>query len=71
MYEASELDEMAMLLADTFSRFGPPAMAAGITPKEFEEFVRIFLPHVASDGLTTIARTAETGEMAGTLLTYG
>jgi len=65
---ASELDEMAMLLAETFSRFDPPAVAIGITQKEFEEFVRVFLPNVASDGLTIIARTAETGEMAGALL---
>ncbi len=34
--ETSELDEMVILLADTFSRFDPPAVAAGISSKEFE-----------------------------------
>ncbi len=67
--ETSELDEMVILLADTFSRFDPPAVAAGISSKEFEEFIRIFLPNVASDGLTIIARTADTSEMVGALLT--
>ena len=67
--DTSELDEMVILLADTFSRFDPPAVAAGISSKEFEEFIRIFLPNVASDGLTIIARTADTSEMVGALLT--
>ena len=67
--ETSDLDEMAILLAENFTRFDPPAVAAGITPKEFEAFVQIFVPNVASDGLTIIARTAETGEMVGALLT--
>ena len=48
--EVSELDEMVMLLAESFSRFEPLAVAAGITSKEFEQFVRIWLPNVVSDG---------------------
>lgn len=67
--EASELDKMKILLAETFSLFDPPAVAAGITPKEFEEFVRIFSSNVASDELTIIARTAETGEIVGAFFT--
>ena len=67
--ETSDLDEMAILLAENVTRFDPPAVATGITPKEFEAFVQIFVPNVASDGLTIIARTAETGEMVGALLT--
>lgn len=67
--ETSDLDEMATLLADTFSRFDPPAVAVGITLKEFEEFVQIFSSSVASDGLTIVARVAETGEMVGALFT--
>lgn len=67
--ETSDFDEMATLLADTFSRFDPPAVAAGITPKEFKEFVQIFSSNAVSDGLTIVAKTAEMGEMVGALLT--
>jgi ribosomal protein S18 acetylase RimI-like enzyme len=67
--ERSDLDEMVILLSDNFTRFDPPAVAAGISSKEFEEFIRIFLPNVASDGLTIIARTADTSETVGALLT--
>ena len=67
--EISDLDEMATLLADTFSRFDPPAVAVGITLKEFEKLVQIFSPDVATDELTIVARAAETGEMVGALVT--
>jgi len=67
--ESSDLGEMVTLLADTFSRFDPPAVAAGITLKEFEAFVQIFLPSIASDGITIVARVTETNEMVGALFT--
>lgn len=67
--DASDLDEMARLLAAVFSRHDPPAVATGITPREFEDFVRLLCPRAAADGLTIVGRSADTGEMAGALLT--
>jgi ribosomal protein S18 acetylase RimI-like enzyme len=67
--EKSDLDEMANLLAETFCRFDPPAVAVGITPNDFEKFVRLLFPGVLKDELTIIARSSETGKMAGALLT--
>ncbi len=66
--EESDLDEMAILLGEVFSRSDPPAVAAGITPGEFEAFVRLLLPTVEAGGLTIVARSADTGDMVGALL---
>jgi ribosomal protein S18 acetylase RimI-like enzyme len=66
--EKSDLEEMAKLLADTFSRFDPPAIAAGITSYDFEKFVNLLFPGIIKDQLTIIARSTETGEIAGALL---
>ena len=67
--EASDLDEMVRLLAAVFSHHDPPAVATGLAPPEFEDFVRLLCPRAAADGLTIIGRSADTGEMAGALLT--
>ncbi|MCC6391353.1 MAG: GNAT family N-acetyltransferase [Bryobacterales bacterium] len=61
----SESDEMVCLLGETFALYDPPAVAAGLTPPEFEHFVRLLCPHTGRQGLTIIARSAETGEMMG------
>jgi ribosomal protein S18 acetylase RimI-like enzyme len=52
-----------------FCHHDPPAVAAGLTPPEFEAFVRLFCPQAAAAGLTIVASSAATGEMAGALLT--
>jgi ribosomal protein S18 acetylase RimI-like enzyme len=67
--DASDMDEMVQLLGVVFSRRDPPAVAMAITPAEFETLVRLFCPAAASGRLTVIARSAETGRMAGALLT--
>jgi ribosomal protein S18 acetylase RimI-like enzyme len=66
---AADSDEMAVLLGEVFARHDPPAVAAGLTPSEFESFVRLFCPNAEAQGLSIIARCAETGEMCGALLT--
>jgi ribosomal protein S18 acetylase RimI-like enzyme len=60
---------MTRLLGDVFADRDPPAVAVGLTPSEFEAFVRLFCPKAAAEGLTIIARSAETGQMCGALLT--
>lgn len=67
--EPDDADEMGRLLAETFTRRDPPAVAVGITSVEFEEFVKFFSSSAGRDGLTIIARDASTGAMAGALLT--
>jgi hypothetical protein len=68
VFELPDQDEMESLLAETFSRDDPPAVAMGISAEEFEASVRLFCPGAAAEGLTIIARNAGTGEMMGALL---
>jgi len=68
IYRPSDASEMARLLAETFSRRDPPALAVGLTSSEFEGMVRLFCPRAGDEGLTIVARAAATGEMAGVLL---
>ena len=44
-------------------------MLSGLTPSDFEAFVRLFCPKAAAEGVTIIARSGETGEMIRALLT--
>jgi ribosomal protein S18 acetylase RimI-like enzyme len=69
VYTASDSDEMVRLLGELFAQRDPPAVAAGLTPSEFEAFVRLFCPKAAAEGLTIVARSSETAEMIGALLT--
>jgi ribosomal protein S18 acetylase RimI-like enzyme len=66
---ASDVDAMANLLGEVFSRRDPPAYAVGITPPEFEAFVRLFCPKAITEGLTLVARSRDTGALVGALLT--
>ena len=65
---SSDVDEMAQLLGEAFARRDPPALAVGLTPAEFEAFVQLLGPGAAASGLTILARSAATGELAGVLL---
>lgn len=69
VYTASDADAMAGLLGDVFARRDPPAVAVDLTPAEFESFVRLWCPKAAAEGLTIVARSRQTGEMIGALLT--
>jgi len=61
--------EIGRLLAESFTKHDPPAMAVGLSPDEFEAFVTLWLPGAGADGLTIIARDRGTGQIAGALLT--
>ena len=69
LYTANDADEISRLLGDVFSRRDPPAVAVGLTASAFEAFVRLYCPKADAEGLTVVARSAATGEMAGALLT--
>jgi len=67
--DASDVGEMVGLLGEVFSLYDPPAVAAGITAAEFGDFARLFTARAVTDGLTIVARSADTCEMVGALLT--
>lgn len=69
LYVPSEAEAMAKLLGEMFSRYDPPAVAAGLTASEFEVFVRLLCPKVAAEGLTIVARLAGADDLVGALLT--
>ena len=64
----ADLEEMVWLLAETFSRRDPPALAVGLSYSEFAGMVRLFCPGAGDGGLTIVARDAASGGMAGVLL---
>ena len=69
VYVPSDAEAMVRLLGEVFSRYDPPAVAADVTPSEFETFVRLLCPRAAAERLTIVARLAGTGELIGALLT--
>lgn len=68
IYTAADEDATARLIGEVFAHRDPPAVAAGITPEEFEAFVRLFLPKAGPEGLTVLARFEDNGELAGVML---
>ncbi len=60
---------MARLVAESFTRRDPPAVAVGLTAAEFEAFVRLWSPAAGGEGLTIVAREVASGRLAGALLT--
>jgi ribosomal protein S18 acetylase RimI-like enzyme len=66
--DATDVDEMASLLASVFSRYEPPAVAVGESIEELERLVRLFGPRAASDGLSIVARERASGDLIGALL---
>jgi ribosomal protein S18 acetylase RimI-like enzyme len=68
IFTADNAGAMARLLAETFCRRDPPAVAAGLTAPDFEAFVQLLCPKAAAERLTILARDAATGELLGALL---
>jgi ribosomal protein S18 acetylase RimI-like enzyme len=66
--DPSDIAEMGRVLAATFTRHDPPAVAVGLTPAEFEDFVAVVSQSAGTDRLTIIARNLASGAMAGVLL---
>ncbi|MGA7460868.1 MAG: GNAT family N-acetyltransferase [Candidatus Korobacteraceae bacterium] len=64
----SDSDDIARLLAQVFSESDPPAVAMALSFEEIEQFLRVVVPNVIADGLTVIARSKDTGKVAGAML---
>src|SRR5215472_6850045 len=63
----SDSSEVIRLLANVFSESEPPALAMGLSTKELEQFLDTIAPTVIPQGLTVIARSVDTGTLAGVL----
>jgi ribosomal protein S18 acetylase RimI-like enzyme len=64
----SDVPEMCRVLAETFARNDPPAVAVGLTAAEFEAFVRLVSASEITRALTIVARHAASGRLAGAML---
>jgi ribosomal protein S18 acetylase RimI-like enzyme len=64
-----EAEEMVRLLATVFSETEPPAVAMGLSFRDLEQLLQLLAPRAIADGLTLVARSRETGKLAGALLT--
>jgi ribosomal protein S18 acetylase RimI-like enzyme len=69
LLELPDLAEMTELLATVFSRFDPPAVAAGLSFKELLEIIRGYGKRAPHDGLTMIARCQSSSKLVGAMLT--
>jgi len=65
----SDSGEIICLIAQVFSESEPPARAMGLSSQELEQFLEEVAPTVIPLGLTVIARTVDTGAIAGALFT--
>lgn len=65
----AEVDELVALLARTFSRHDPPAIALGLTAEDFTTYLAAITASRASVGLTIVARDVVSGELAGGIAT--
>ena len=68
LFQSSDVDGAAAVLADAFSRREPLGIAIGATESEFNRFVRVLAPKVAAEQLTVIACDTDTGEIVGVML---
>ena len=66
--EASDMDDMAGLLAEVFSRFEPMTLAAGMPYREVHDLVMLFGSQAVADGLSVIARPGPGGSLVGATL---
>lgn len=69
LMDSTDIEEMAALLADVFSRFDPPAVAVGLSFDEVRGLVRLFGQRALGDALTIVARAKPSGRLIGAMLT--
>jgi len=69
LLDSTDIEEMAELLADTFSRFDPLAVAVGLSFDELRGLVGLFSRRALDDALTIVARAQPSGRLIGAMLT--
>jgi ribosomal protein S18 acetylase RimI-like enzyme len=69
LLKAEDLDHVADMMARGFTDGSEPtALALGLGPEDFKQFVEALLPKFLREGLSIVARDAQTGEIAGAQL---
>jgi predicted N-acetyltransferase YhbS len=68
VYQSADVDGVASVLSDAFSRREPIGIAVGMTAPEFDRFARVLSPKAAAERLTIVARDSATGEIVGVML---
>jgi ribosomal protein S18 acetylase RimI-like enzyme len=66
-FELSDLDSLCEVLADSFSRGEPLALATGLSHHDIQAIVKLFGPKAAAEELTVLAKTSS-GAVVGALL---
>jgi GNAT superfamily N-acetyltransferase len=67
--EAQDLDQVADMVARGFTDGSEPtALALGLGPEDLKPLVEALLPKFLREGLSIVARNAQTGEIAGVQL---
>jgi GNAT superfamily N-acetyltransferase len=69
LFDMHALDEMAVMVADAFTRYEPMAITQNFSLEELVEFIKLRGPKAAQEELTVLARDQETGQVVGALLT--
>jgi ribosomal protein S18 acetylase RimI-like enzyme len=67
--EAQDLDRVAEVVAQSFTDGSEPvALALGVTAEDFKGFLKALLPKFPGEGLSIVARDAQTNEICGAQL---
>src|SRR5436305_1792130 len=69
LFDLHALDEMAVMIAEAFTRFEPMAVTQNFSLEELVEFIKLRGPKAAQEELTVLARDRATGQVIGALLT--
>lgn len=67
--QPTEVPEVIAVLARSFSRHDPPAVALGLTEDDFRAYLAFVTAKAGKDRLTIVARDVATTEMAGAVST--
>lgn len=64
----ADCEDIVRLLAQVFSHSDPPAVAMALSFEEMKQFLQLVVPNVIADELTAVARSKDTGKVAGVML---
>lgn len=62
-------EQIILLLANVFSQPEPPSVAVGLSFRDIKQYLQLVAPRIIQEGLMVLARSIETGELAGVFLT--
>lgn len=68
LFQISDKDSFCKLLADAFSHYEPMGKALELSQDEVLEFVQLFCKQAEDEKLSLVARTVDTNEVIGALL---